>query len=400
MTTLPPPASRLRLTDLLPLGTLGLRARRLRTAMSALGVAIGIAALVAVVGVTRSSQADLLAQIDRLGTNLLTVVNGQGFGSEPELPAYAARTIGRVDGVDRAAATAELEDARVYRNDRIPTYATGGLTVRIADDALLRTIEGTVRVGAFLNDVTVNYPVVVLGAAAADSLGIERLDDPTPILLGGRWFQVTGILEPLPLAPEIDHAALIGSPVAARLLRFDGHPTRIYVRADPDRTAMVAGLLAASVNPINPAEVRVDRPSDALAARAAVVTSNTALFLGLGAVALVVGGIGIANVMAIAILERRTEIGLRRALGATKRHIAGQFLTESLVLGIAGGAVGACIGAAVTAALARAQGWQTVIPITVLWGSVVLAAAVGALSGFYPAVRAARVPPTDALRSA
>jgi putative ABC transport system permease protein len=406
------PRPRLRAADLLPTGTIGLRARKLRAALSALGIAIGIGALVAVLGVTRSSQADLLAQIDRLGTNLLTVANGRSLqDQEAPLPAHAAAMLRRIDGVQRLAATAQLEGVGVYRTDQVPVARTGALSVRATDQHLLTTLDGSLRQGGFLTTATADHPVTVLGYEAARTLGIDRTDLARPERVwiapssstgdtaGGHWFSVAGILDPLPLAPEIDRSALVGFAAARSRLGLEGTPSRIYLRAEVDRVEEVAELLAPTASPIRPEEVAASRPSDALAARVAARSAGTSLFLGLGAVALLVGGIGIANVMVVAVLERRAEIGLRRALGATRGHVAAQFLTESLLLAAGGGAAGVVLGGAITAAMARARGWTLLLPPEAVWGGLTAALAIGAVAGLYPALRAARLAPTEALRT-
>jgi putative ABC transport system permease protein len=392
-----PSGSRLLPVDVLRVGSVGLHTRRLRAGLSALGIAIGIAAMVAVLGISESSKADLIAQLDRLGTNLLTVAPGQTFlGENAKLPEEAGPMAGRIGPVE-SVSQVEALDATVRRTSLIPEEETGGISVRAADLDLLVTLGGSMRAGVFLNAATARYPAVVLGAVAAERLGIDRVG--VRVWLGGRWFTVVGILEPVELAPDLDSSALVGLPVAEELLGAEGSATTIYVRSQPDDIDDVRSVLPATVNPEHPEEATVGRPSDALEARAAAKTAFTALFLGLGAVALLVGGVGIANVMVISVLERRSEIGLRRALGATKGHIRSQFLAESLLLAAAGGTAGVALGAIVTAAYAANRGWAVALPWYVPLAGIGAAIAIGVVAGLYPAMRAARLSPTEALRT-
>ncbi len=392
-----PAPSRLLPADILRVGSVGLRTRRLRAALSGLGIAIGIASMVAVLGISESSKAGLLATLDRLGTNLLTVAPGQTFtGEDAELPAMATSMIGRMRAVQGAAQVKTTEET-VRRTDKIPEEETGGISVLAASPKLRATLGASMSSGRFLDAATARYPATVLGSVAAKRLGITRTG--VNVYLGGRWFTVVGILDPVTLDSDLDRAALIGFPIASKLFGTDSSPTKVYVRTDEEQVEAVRRLLGATANPEHPEEVQVSRPSDALAARAAAKSAFTSLFLGLGAVALLVGGVGIANVMVISVLERRSEIGLRRALGATRRHISTQFLSESLLLAACGGIAGTSLGALVTAIYASSRGWSAVVPPYAIAGGVVAAIAIGAIAGLYPAARAARLSPTEALRT-
>jgi putative ABC transport system permease protein len=369
-----------------------------RSGLSALGIAIGIAAMVAVAGISESSRAGVLAQLDSLGTNLLTVQSGRSFGGEnAALPIAATKMIGRDSRVQQVTATGSVS-ALVYRNDHIPSQATHGLGVIAVQPDLLNTLGARVAKGVFLNDATSQYPAVVLGWRAAELLGIDHTGPQ--VWLGGQWFSVIGILAPVTLAPEIDTSAMIGWAVAQTRLNFNGHPSLEYIRAEPNSVLSLQEQLAKIANPASPDQVQVNRPSDALAARAVANTAFTTLLLGLGAVALLVGAVGVANVMIISVLERRSEVGLRRALGATRFNIGVQFLAEAVLLSCFGGAAGIGLGAASTAVYAWSQGWLVVIPPAAVALGLAGAIFIGAVSGVYPAMRAARLAPTEALRSA
>jgi putative ABC transport system permease protein len=377
----------------------GLRTRRLRASLSALGIAIGVAAIVAVLGLSASSQAGLLAEIDRLGTNLLTVTNGQSFfGDTAALPLAAPGMVARIGPVQQVADTGSTS-ALVYRSPLIPDVNTNGLGVQAATLELLPVIGATVAEGAYLNAATARLPVAVLGAVAAQRLGIDHVYAGERIWLGGQWFYVAGILTPAALAPEIDTSVLVGFAAAKRYLGFDGHPTTIYLRARTDQVEAVQEVLAATANPESPNEVNVSQPSAALVARAKAQGALNGLFLGLGAVSLLVGAVGVANIMVISVLERRSEIGLRRALGATRAHVRIQFLSEAVLLASLGGVAGVVIGVLSTAVYATTRHWAIVIPPLAWGGGFAAALAIGAIAGLVPALRAARLSPTDALRT-
>jgi len=378
----------------------GLRTRRLRAALSALGIAIGIGAMVAVVGVSASAQANLLAEIDALGTNLLTVTPGQTFlGANEVLPDTAVPSIDHMLSVESAVAVYQVSSANVYRSPLVPAAETGGIGVDAAGDNMPAVVGTTMASGHFLDGVSDGFPEVVLGAQAAQVLQISQVGGHLMVYLGNTWFTVVGILKPCLLDSSLDSTVFISLPEAERMFQVAPNPSEIYVRANQNNVVGVSNLLAATADPQNADGVQVSRPSDALEARAAAKGQFTTLLLGLGAVALLVGAIGIANIMVISVLERRGEIGLRRALGATRRHISSQFLAESAVLALLGGIAGLALGAGATEVYALSRHEPFVVPLYALIAAPASGFVIGAIAGLYPAAKAARLSPTEALRS-
>ncbi len=390
---------RLRASDLARVASVGLRTRRMRAALSALGIAIGVAAIVAVLGLSASSQAGLLSEIERLGTNLLTVTNGQSFaGKTAELPLVAPAMIARIDPVETVAETGKVE-GKVYRTPLIPEVETNALEIQAASLGLLHTLGVQVVQGRYLNAATATEPVGVLGSVAAQRLGIDHIYPGERIWAANQWVYIVGILGPSVLVPGIESSVLVGFKAAESYLHFNGHPNTVYLRAQNSQVPAVQSVLAATADPEAPNEVDVSQPSATLTARADAQGAFNGLFLGLGAVALLVGAVGVANIMVISVLERRSEIGLRRALGATRGQIRTQFLSEAILLGLGGGAVGVATGALATAIYATTKGWTIVIP-TIAWaGGFGAAMLIGAVAGLVPALRAARLSPTEALRT-
>lgn len=384
--------------DVLRLGLLGLRTRRTRAALSALGIAIGIATLVVVTGIPASSQRALMDELSALGTNMLRAQPQPDAEQKALLPEAADAMAARIGPVTSATAVANTHST-VRRSDLADPNDSIGLSVLAARTDLLSTVGGTVRSGRFLDRATERFPTAVLGPRSAKRLGIDRVApgrEPL-VTIGTHHFTVIGILGPMPLTPDLESSVLVGWDAARDVLDFDGHPTVVYVKARESRIEAVRDVLPDTVNPELPGLVQVSRPSDALAAKRATEHTFSALFLGLAGVALLVGGIGVANTMFVSVLERRREIGLRRALGANRRQIRGQFLTESVMLSVLGGLSGTVLGAAGTAAYALSQSWPPVLPPLALGTGLAGAIVVGAVAGVYPALRASRLPPTEAL---
>jgi putative ABC transport system permease protein len=393
------PPSKLHFADLLRAATVGIRTRKQRAALSALGIMIGIAAMVAVLGLSQSSKSELLAQLERLGTNLIRVEPDTGLGrGSGTLPATATAMIARIGPIESTSMLSTVA-ANIYRNDLMPPGRTGGISVQAVDRDMLAVLGGSVADGVWFDEVRAAYPNIILGAVAAERLGIRRVSGVQQVWLGEHWFTVVGILNLFELAPDLDRSVFIGHAAAETYLDHENLPSRVLVRVDPAKVDQVLTVLAATANPRFPEEVSVDKPSDALEAQEAADDAFTALLLGLGAVSLIVGGVGIANIMVISVLERRGEIGLRRALGATRRQVAAQFLGEALLLGAMGGTGGVLLGVAVTAVYAHIKGWATLVPPVAIVGGFAAAMLIGGIAGLYPALRAARLSPTHALRT-
>jgi putative ABC transport system permease protein len=391
---------RLSPADQLRTALIGPRSRPLRTALSALGIAVGIAALTAITGIAASNQAQLLADLDALGANMLVVQPGQGPDQVVvPLPDAAAAMIARVEDVERVGVLESVPDGiGVYRNDLIPAGQGNGLSAYAAGPAFLPAIGGSLASGSWFDESTRRLPVAVLGSSAAARLGIT--EPGVRVWIGGQWYTVIGILDSAGLAKEVDTAAFLGDDWARDHVSEKDANTiaAIFVRVAPGRVADVHKVVAQAANPVSP-YVQVSDLSDFAGARDKADSSLSSLAVGLAAIALLVGGIGIANTMVVAVLERRGEIGLRRALGARPGQVASQFVGEAIVLAGIGGLVGALAGAIAVFVYAALGAQVAVVPIEVLVGGPLVALAVGVVAGLYPALSAARLSPTIALRT-
>lgn len=391
---------RLRPSDLARTAWLGVASRPQRTVLAALGIALGIASLVALTGAAASNRAQLLAELDAMGADLAVVAPGAGPDRElVPLPDAAPDTVARQDAVARIGVFETApEGVAVYRTDLVPETETNGLSLAVARPDVFDAIEATLADGRWFDRATRALPVAVLGAVAAERLGLARAGDR--ILVGGEWYGVLGVLDSAGLATGIDTAVILGD----RWVRAHytgetvGDVSAIYVRAEPGRIDRVRDVLAGAAAPGSP-YVSVTKLSDLAQARSTADDALTALGLVLGGIALLIGGVGIANTMVVSVMERRGEIGLRRALGARPGQIAAQFVAEAGILSFLGGVTGLALGSAAALVIAAVSAQPVVVPVEVVLGGPALAVAVGAVAGLQPAARAARLSPTAALRS-
>ena len=390
---------KLGLSDIYSVAVYGIKARKGRSIMTSIGIGIGIAAIVAVVGISASGKADLIATLESLGTNLIKASPTSGFfGTQDELPKGVLGMVERIGPVDEVTSTTQT-DLLVRRTEFISELEGGGISVIVTNPELLDVVGGSLVEGRFIDSGLSNLPVATLGSVTAKRLGINNLEEPVKILINNQWFGVIGIIEKLSIHPDLDRSVFIGYGVAKELFNIESEPSTIYLRANPIYVEDVVDVLAPTMNPENPDQVEVSRPSDALEAQEAAEAAFTSLLLGLGSVALLVGGVAIANVMVMSVLERRMEIGVRRSIGATRSEIRTQFLLESILLSGFGGLVGVLLGAGITVGYTRYADITFSIPIGQVLGSIILALAIGALAGLYPAIRASKVQPAEAVRS-
>lgn len=389
------------LRDLLGVAWAGLAARRTRTLLIMLGPIVGVAAMVGAVGLTESAKGDLKATLSKLGTNLIVAKAGGTFGQQdPVFPEDAVDRARAVPTVTSAAATSELSGVIALPSEgSAEHFEAFPVPVQAADLALPSVLQVPVRSGRWLNetDASAGTRAVVLGAGLAREYGVVPGEIRT-IRLDDIDYGVVGVLGPVALDPSLDNAVFLTQWAAEHDFGTEGKPSRLYIRSEEGRTEETAAAIPTAISLGGPDEVSTEVPTDVLAAsaRADETLQQTALFAGL--LALAVGGLGIANVMSISVIQRASEIGIRRAVGHTRSRIASQFLLEALFVGVLGGLAGAVVGVAVVYGISALAGWVVVVSYGRIPIWMGLALAVSLAAGSAPSVKAARLEPLETLR--
>ncbi len=399
---------RLRIVDLFDETLAGVFARPARAALTTLGTVLGIASLVATLGISRTAGGQIVGRFDELAATQVTVsarTSGSGSSSRAAaaLPWDVETRLDRLNGVVASGAVAEASDPGALRT--VPLIDPENVTERLVpvfagSVGYLDAVRGTISNGRWFDQGHVDRRdgVVVIGADVATEFGIDRLDRQPGIFIGDQVFTVIGILDAAPRDTGLLQSVIV--PYTAAQDRLDvARPQRVVIETDIGAAQLIAEQAPVALNPNASDGLKVSAPRDPTRTKNAVQDDVNQLFLLLGLISLVVGAIGIANVTLVTVMERTGEIGLRRALGASRRHIALQFLAESTVMGLVGGIVGATVGIVTIVAVAGSRDWTPVLDLWLPLAAPFAGAVVGLVAGLYPSVRAARMEPVDALRA-
>jgi len=393
-----------RLREILGVALAGLGARKVRTALIALGPMLGVASIIAAVGMSQSAKGDLRAKLQKLGTNLIVVEASDTFGgasgSQAKLPKEAVQRAYRVPMVEKVAPVVELSNIQVSPTRESQDYfSTLPVAVRVADTNLPAVLGAKLRAGRWLDDAdaTTGTRAAVIGSDLAKNFTYLN-DEIRTIRLNGVDYAVVGVLDPVDLVPAANSSVYIPHVAAKRDFDADPEPTTMYVRVRNGTTDRAKSMLPVAIALGGDETVTTTVPSSLLQAEAQVDKTLQAVVIAMGALALVVGGVGIANVMSISVIQRSSEIGIRRAIGHTRSIIGSQFLIEAFLVGIAGGAAGALIGSIAVYVGSHVEHWTfTLEPFLLVWAGG-LAVFVATVAGIYPATKAARLEPLETLR--
>lgn len=404
--------SRLSTSDLFAEALAGMLQRPGRAALTALGTVLGVAAFVAVVGLTGTAGGQISKRFTALAATTVTVEDTGGTGSDSaedlapdSFPRDADSRVAAIDGVSAAGVWWTVDDQGKIPVTGLPIPGArdpGGMPIVAASPGMLRAARASVREGRLYDEFHDSRAerVVLLGAAAAEQLGIASLTGQPAIFIGGTPYTVVGIVKDVARETDLLFSVIVPRGTAERFLGQPGADRRptMLVETRPGAVAVVGAQLAVALRPDAPELFKVITPPDPTQLRDQVSSDLGVLFLLLAGVCLVIGAVGIANTTMVAVLERVPEIGLRRALGARPRHIAGQFLVESAAAGTAGGLVGTSLGVIVVVLVALARQWTAVLAPAAVLPAPFIGTIIGVLAGLYPAVKAARIEPVEALR--
>ncbi len=386
----------MKLRDLLAEATSGISWRPARSALTALGTVLGTAALVAVLGFTATAHDEVNEKFNALLATSVTLQDAKPAlaATNPAFPDGFERTLGRLRGVTAAGAfwQVQIGDAHIttgnaaYEQQIIaPNTATVDAATPDAFSVLQSSFSAGGPITAF--EEAHHEQVAVLGSSVATSLGLPSLSEQPAVFIGGQPFLVVGILRNDQRRPDALLSVMIPQSTAVRTWGYTPDGAQAIVATLPGAAGTVASEIPAVLHPNDPERVLATAPPNATLIRNAVNADLNDLFLILAGISLLIGMVGIGNTTLVSVLERTDEIGLRRSLGAQRRHIAGQFLIESGLLGILGGVIGCAIGVIAIVVVSTLRHWIPALDITVIALAPLAGMATGLIAGLYPALK-------------